>query len=91
MVIQQYILTLQKFKGNDVELNDAKFMLASRYASLALDDQELFIFTCNSFTEELLTRILQPGARRADLFLPNRDYGMYDRSDAPQSDCQSSL
>ena len=77
---QKCILTLQKSDGNDVELNDANVTLTSRYASLTSEDQGQIIFSCNGFTEGLLPKILQSGVRRADLFLPNRDYGMYDRS-----------
>ena len=37
------------------------------------------MFECEGLTEVLRQRILHSGARRADLFVPNRDYDLFDR------------
>ena len=82
---------MQKSGDTVVELDDSSVVLTGRYVSLTSEDQELITFICDSLTVGLLSKILQSGARRADLFLPNRDYGMYDRNGATLSDSRSSL
>ena len=84
--LQKCILTLQKSGDMVVELDDSSVMLTGRYVSLTSEDQELITFVCHSLTVGLLSKILQSGAERADLFLPSRDYGLFDRSGAPLSD-----
>jgi len=83
---QKCILTLRKSRDMAVELDDASVTLTGRYVSLASKDQELITFACDSLTGVLLSKIFQSGAERADLFLPNRDYGLFDRSGAPLAD-----
>lgn len=80
------ILTLRKSRDKVVELDDASVALTGRYVSLTLKDQELITYACDSLTEVLLAKIFQSGAERADLFLPERDYGLFDRSGAPLAD-----
>ncbi|MEK9709736.1 MAG: antibiotic biosynthesis monooxygenase family protein [Alphaproteobacteria bacterium] len=80
------ILTLRKSRDKVVELDDASVALTGRYSSLTSKDQELITYACDSFTEALLAKIFQSGAERADLFLPERDYGLFDRSGAPLAD-----
>ena len=69
-----------------VELDDECVTPTGRYVSLVSKDQELITFACDSLTGVLLSKIFQSGAERADLFLPNRDYGLFDRSGAPLAD-----
>lgn len=88
---QQCILILQKPTDNAVELNDSSVNIIGRYASLTSEDQKLIIFTCNSFTEGLLQKIFKSGARCADLFLIKRDYGFFDRSEAPLANSDANL
>jgi len=80
------ILTLRKSRDKVVELDDASAALTGRYVSLTPKDQELITYACDSLTEVLLAKIFQSGAERADLFLPERDYGLFDRSGAPLAD-----
>ena len=80
------ILTLRKSRDKVVELDDASVALTGRYVSLTSKDQELITYACDSPTEVLLAKIFQSGAERADLFLPERDYGLFDRSGAPLAD-----
>ena len=80
------ILTLRKSRDKVVELDDASVALTGRYISLTSKDQELITYACYSFTEALLAKIFQSGTERADLFLPERDYGLFDRSGAPLAD-----
>ncbi len=81
--IQKCILTLRKSRDIAVDFDDASVNLTGRYASLTSKEQELITFACDSFTDALLSKFFQSGAERADLFLPNRDYGLFDRSGAP--------
>ena len=85
------ILTLRKSRDKVVELDDASVALTGRYLSLISKDQELITYACDSLTEVLLAKIFQSGAERADLFLPERDYGLFDRSGAPLADSKGSL
>ena len=80
------ILTLRKSRDVVVDIDDASVTLTSRYVSLTAKDQELITYACDSLTEVLLAKIFQSGAERADLFLPERDYGLFDRSGAPLAD-----
>ena len=80
------ILTLRKSRDKVVELDDASVTLTGRYVSLTSKDQELITYACDSLTEVLLAKIFQSGAKRADLFLPERDYGLFDRSGALLAD-----
>ena len=80
------ILTLRKSRDKVVELDDTSVALTGRYVSLTSNDQELITYACDSLTEVLLAKIFQSGAERADLFLPERDYGLFDRSGAPLAD-----
>ncbi len=83
---QKCILTLRKSRDKVVELDDASVSLTGRYVSLTSKDQELITYACDSLTEVLLAKIFQSGAERADLFLPERDYGLFDRIGAPLAD-----
>ena len=85
------ILTLRKSRDVLVNIDDASVTLTSRYVSLTAEGQELITYACDSLTEVLLSKIFQSGAERADLFLTERDYGLFDRSDAPLADSQASL
>ena len=80
------ILTLRKSRDVVVDIDDASVTLTSRYVSLTAKDQELITYACDSLTEVLLSKIFQSGAERADLFLTERDYGLFDRSGAPLAD-----
>ena len=80
------ILTLRKSRDKVVELDDASVALTGRYVSLISKNQELITYACDSLTKVLLAKIFQSGAERADLFLPERDYGLFDRSGAPLAD-----
>ena len=80
------ILTLRKSRDVLVDIDDASVTLTSRYVSLTVKGQELITYACDSLTEVLLSKIFQSGAERADLFLPERDYGLFDRSGAPLAD-----
>ena len=80
------ILTLRKSRDVVVDIDDASVTLTSRYVSLTAKGQELITYACDSLTEVLLSKIFQSGAERADLFLPERDYGLFDRSGAPLAD-----
>ena len=80
------ILTLRKSRDVVVNIDDASVTLTSRYVSLTAKGQELITYACDSLTEVLLSKIFQSGAERADLFLPERDYGLFDRSGAPLAD-----
>ena len=80
------ILTLRKSRDMVVELDDANITLTGRYVSLTSKGQELITYACDSLTEVLLSKIFQSGAERADLFLPERDYGLFDRIGAPLAD-----
>ena len=80
------ILTLRKYGDMVDELDDASVTLAGRYVSLTSKGQELITYACDSLTEVLLSKIFQSGAERADLFLTERDYGLFDRSVAPLAD-----
>ena len=83
---QNCILTLRKSADIAVELDDESVKSTSRYVSLTSKGQELITYACDSLTEVLLSKIFQSGAERADLFLPERDYGLFDRSGAPLAD-----
>ena len=80
------ILTLRKSRDIVVDIDDASVALTGRYVSLTSNDQELITYACDGLTEVLLSKIFQSGAERADLFLPERDYGLFDRSGAPLAD-----
>ena len=80
------ILTLRKSRDVVVDIDDASVTLTSRYVSLTARGQELITYACDSLTEVLLSKIFQSGAERADLFLTERDYGLFDRSGAPLAD-----
>ena len=80
------ILTLRKSRDVLVNIDDASVTLTSRYVSLTAEGQELITYACDSLTEVLLSKIFQSGAERADLFLTERDYGLFDRSGAPLAD-----
>ena len=80
------ILTLRKSRDVVVDIDDASVALTGRYVSLTSNDQELITYACGGLTEVLLSKIFQSGAERADLFLPERDYGLFDRSGAPLAD-----
>tara|TARA_B100000524_G_C23602489_1_gene353131 strand:+ start:24 stop:638 length:615 start_codon:yes stop_codon:yes gene_type:complete len=80
------ILTLRKSRDVVVNIDDASVTLTSRYVSLTAKGQELITYACDSLTEVLLSKIFQSGAERADLFLTERDYGLFDRSGAPLAD-----
>ena len=80
------ILTLRKYGDMVDELDDASVTLTGRYVSLTSKGQELITYACDSLTEVLLSKIFQSGAERADLFLTERDYGLFDRSGAPLAD-----
>ena len=80
------ILTLRKSRDVLVDIDDASVTLTSRYVSLTVKGQELITYACDSLTEVLLSKIFQSGAERADLFLTERDYGLFDRSGAPLAD-----
>ena len=80
------ILTLRKSRDVVVDIDDASVTLTSRYVSLTAKGQELITYACDSLTEVLLSKIFQSGAERADLFLTERDYGLFDRSGAPLAD-----
>ena len=80
------ILTLRKSRDVVVDIDDASVTLTSRYVSLTARGQELITYACDSLTEVLLSKIFQSGAERADLFLPERDYGLFDRIGAPLAD-----
>ena len=80
------ILTLRKSRDVVVDIDDASVTLTSRYVSLTAEGQELITYACDSLTEVLLSKIFQSGAERADLFLTERDYGLFDRSGAPLAD-----
>ena len=80
------ILTLRKSRDVVVDIDDASVTLTSRYVSLTAKGQELITYACDSLTEVLLSKIFQSGAERADLFLPERDYGLFDRIGAPLAD-----
>ena len=80
------ILTLRKSRDVVVDIDDASVTLTSRYVSLTAKGQELITYACESLTEVLLSKIFQSGAERADLFLTERDYGLFDRSGAPLAD-----
>ena len=80
------ILTLRKSGDMVVELDDASVTLTGRYVSLTSKGQELITYACDSLTEVLLSKIFQAGAERADLFLPERDYGLFDRIGASLAD-----
>ena len=77
------ILTLRKSRDVVVDIDDASVTLTSRYVSLTAKGQELITYACDSLTEVLLSKIFQSGAERADLFLTERDYGLFDRIGAP--------
>ena len=80
------ILTLRKSGDMVDELDDAGVTLTGRYVSLTSKGQELITYACDSLTKVLLSKIFQSGAERADLFLTERDYGLFDRSGAPLAD-----
>ena len=80
------ILTLRKSRDVVVDIDDASVTLTRRYVSLTAKGQELITYACDSLTEVLLSKIFQSGAERADLFLTERDYGLFDRSGAPLAD-----
>ena len=80
------ILTLRKSRDVVVNIDDASVTLTSRYVSLTAKGQELITYACDSLTEVLLSKIFQSGAERADLFLTERDYGLFDRSGATLAD-----
>ena len=80
------ILTLRKSREVVVDIDDASVAITGRYVSLTSNDQELITYACDGLTEVLLSKIFQSGAERADLFLPERDYGLFDRSGAPLAD-----
>ncbi len=82
----KYILTLRKSRDAVVDIDDASVALTGRYVSLTSKDQELITYACDGLTEVLLSKIFQSGTERADLFLPERDYGLFDRSGAPGAD-----
>ena len=88
---QKCILTLRELNDNTVALNDESVNITGRYTSLTSKDQELIIFTCNSLSEGLLPKIVKSGARCADLFLLNRDYGLFNRSEAPLTDSEANV
>ena len=69
-----------------VELDDSSVMLTGRYVSLTSEDHELITLVCDSLKVAMLSKILQSGAERADLFLGSRDYGLFDKSCAPLAD-----
>ena len=83
---QNCILALRKSSDIAVELDDESVKSTGRYVSLKSKGQELITYACDSLTEALLSKIFQSGAERADLFLPERDYGLFDRSGAPLAD-----
>ena len=80
------ILTLRKSGDMVDELDDASVTLTGRYVSLTSKGQELITYACDSLTEVLISKIFQSGAERADLFLTERDDGLFDRSGAPLAD-----
>ena len=80
------ILTLRKSRDVVVDIDDASVTSTSRYVSLTAKGQELITYACDSLTEVLLSKIFQSGAERADLFLTERDYGLFDRIGAPLAD-----
>ena len=83
---QNCILALRKSSDIAVELDDESVKSTGRYVSLTSKGQELITYACDSLTEVLLSKIFQSGAERADLFLPERDYGLFDRIGAPLAD-----
>ena len=85
------ILTLRKSGDMVDELDDASVTSTGRCVSLTSQDQKLITFACDTLTERLLSKIFQSGAERADLFLTQRDYGLFDRSGAPLADSLASL
>ena len=77
---------MRKSREVVVDIDDASVALTGRYVSLTSNDQQLITYACDGLTEVLLKKIFQSGAERADLFLPERDYGLFDRSGASLAD-----
>ena len=62
--------------------------MTGRYIFLTSADKELIIFECEGLTEGVRQKILQSETGRTDLFVPNRDRGLFDRSGEPLADSQ---
>jgi heme-degrading monooxygenase HmoA len=79
-----YILTLQCDASSDIAELAAGLDITGHFVSLNCAQNHFFIATCPDFLAALRQSIMISGVRKAGLFAPSRDYGMFDRIEAPR-------
>jgi len=79
-----YILTLQCDASSDVVKLAARLDITGHFVSLTCAQNHFFIATCPDFPAALQQSIMISGVRKAGLFAASRDYGMFDRAEAPR-------
>jgi hypothetical protein len=79
-----YILTLKCDESTDIAELAARLNITGHFVSLTSAQNHFFIATCPDFPAALQQSIMISGVRKAGLFAASRDYGMFDRAEAPR-------